>query len=231
MATPDFSTFLVGCGTLAIFVLVIRRVGAALGSSGADEQPQRASSTPLPNRSFYCLELSYDFDGARASTELYVYRSLDFVRQCVAQRLLRRGVPDIEHLLNLFSRTGGRASACVRVFIGGRQTASASLLNHLQVRAGDEVLHLAMDRTPEESARLSKRVDLELDWAAVVASLPALTGDLLHPGEAAELVLPAELRALWRDEDEPAVVQYGFQDLHFPDSPATEPLDDPDPVP
>lgn len=228
MAAPDFSTLLVACGTIAIVLLVMRRVGSALGSAGAEE---RECPTPLPNRSFYCLEVSYDFDGGRASTELYVYRSLEFIRQCVAQRILRRGIPDIEHVLTLFSRTGGRASACVRLFIRGRQAASASLLELLRARAGDEVLRLAVDRTPQEAEQLAKRVELELDWAAVSSSLPALTGDALQPGEAAELVLPPDLGALWPDDDEPAVVQYGFQDLHYPDSPASEPLDDPDPVP
>ncbi len=230
MTSSDFSTLLVACFAIAFGLFVMRRVGSALGSAVA-EVPQHESPTPLANRSFYCLEISYDFDGARASTELYVYRSLEFLRQCIAQRILCRRIPDIEHVLCLFSRTYGRGSACVRLFIGGRQAASVPLLEHLRARSSDEVLRLDADRTPGEAEQLAKKVELELDWAAVTSALPALTGDVLQPGEAAELVLPPELRALWPDEDEPAIVQYGFQDLHYPDSPASEPLDDPDPVP
>ncbi len=228
MDNAHLSTLLIALSVLALGVFVWRRRGLLAGG-GARQTP--AAAAPLPNRSFYCLALAYDFDGGRASTELSVFRSLEFIHRCVEQVLLPPGVPAREHVLWLFSRLGGRATAEVYLFIEGRVATRAPLVEHLRVRAGAQVLRLDVERTQEEAARLAPHATLELDWAAVVAALPALTGTVLLPAEGAEVVLPPEWQAAWPDEDGPATVQYGYQDLGYPDAPAHALLDDPDPPP
>lgn len=230
MTEDNWSTLLLVGGTLMFGVHVIRTIGAALGDPGA---PPLAAAppppSPLPNRSFYCLELSYDFDGGHASTELYVYRSLEFIRECARQMLRPRSVSEIEHVLWLFSPVGGRDTARLFAFIGGRMVSSTSLVEHLRVRAGNESSRVDVSRTQSEADRLAALAELELDWVGAVASMPPLTGEVLRPGEVAQVVVPPELEALWVDEDEPSHVTYGFQDLQDPETPATGGFLDPDP--
>jgi hypothetical protein len=188
------------------------------------------SDEPAGPRSLFCFELSYDFDGARSTMELYCYRSLELIRSCIQQQLLPAEAESIRHVLSMFALGPDGGSGAARVWRVEQGEAARFVDLHLHLRLYNGGTHGESTRV-ESVPPLEPGAYLSIDWAAAFKDVDGeLSGPPLAPGEQctmriSEPLLEASGTRLLEENN----VRYGFEDQEYDDQPAQLPFIDPDP--
>jgi hypothetical protein len=170
----------------------------------------------------YVLDISYDFDGGRSSTERYAYREMLHILSCIEQQLTPASNDGKECVLKTFARGSGGGNGEAMLYVVARCGLEQviDLSSYLNVRVSDGPTVPIVDSDAHAGYDDASDILIVLDKVRLLRDVAPLHGMVLVPGEVA-------LVSFATGQEE---VAYGFENTEYLEDPPSLPFEDPDPL-